>query len=185
MKKLLILFFAFLLPILIFLFLKMFGKNEFEVPVLFADSVSAPANCSLYQYASPYVLSDSIQSNISFSRNDTLTIVVFEDGVRDKKRERDIHIERIFTEFKKESLHVLRIFKDQTIEDVKKDRLTEISLSKNNFNLYRDCVFLLSSDQDAVVIDSKKQIRGQYNLVKRDDADRMIMQEMNILLKRY
>jgi len=185
MKKVLILFFAFLLPILIFLFLKMFGKNEFEVPVLFADSVSVPANCGTYAYVSPYVIHDSIQSRINWNKNDTLTIIVFEDGVREKKHERDIHIERIFTEFRDEPVSVVRIYKDQTIADVKKERLTERSVSQDSFTLYRDCVFLLATDQDAAIIDTEKRIRGQYNLVKRDDADRMIMQEMNILLNRY
>lgn len=102
-----------------------------------------------------------------------------------KKHERDIHIGRVFTEFKREPLHLVRVFKDQTVSDMKRERLSEISLSQQDFQTFRDCVFLLNADQDAVIIDSQKRIRGQYNLVKREDADRMVMQEMNILFKRY
>ena len=185
MKKLLVLFFALLLPILIFLFLKSFGKNEFDVPVLFADSVTAPVNCSVYKYPVPYSIPDSVLKQISWNASDTLTIVVFEDGLMKNKHERDIHIERVFAEFKKEPLHLVRVFSEQTIPNLKEDRLTEVSLSESDFRAFHDCTFLLDMYQDAVIIDSRKRIRGQYNLVKREDADRMIMQEMNILFKRY
>lgn len=185
MKKLLVLFFALLLPILIFLFLKTFGKNEFEVPVLFSDAVSVPENCPAFQYRTPYSIPDSLLSLISWNKNDQLTIFVFEDGIKEQKHERDIHTTRIFTEFKGESFQVVMIVKEQTLPDIKQDRLNKISLSQEKFKTLHDCVFLLDSNQDAVIIDSKKRIRGQYNLLKREDADRMIMQEMNILFKRY
>lgn len=185
MKKLLVLFFALLLPILIFLFLKTFGKNEFEVPVLFSDAVSVPENCSSFQYKAPYSVPDSLLSLLSWNNKDELTIFVFEDGAKENKHERDIHIARIFTEFKNESFRVVTIFKEQITPDIKQDGLANISFSQENFKTFHDCVFLLASNQDAVIIDSKKRIRGQYNLVKREDADRMIMQEMNILFKRY
>lgn len=185
MKKLLVLFFALLLPIIIFIFLKSFGRNEFEVPVLFKDSVRAPAACSMNVYPIPYWIADSVLTQIDWNKGDTLTILVFEDDIAKNKHERDIHIGRIFTEFKDEPLHLVRIFKEQTIPDLKQNRLTEVSLSGNDFKTFRDCIFLLEAYQDAVIIDSRKRIRGQYNLVKREDADRMIMQEMNILFKRY
>jgi hypothetical protein len=41
-------FFGPITAVLIFLFLKSFGKNEFDVPVLFADSVTVPTACTAY-----------------------------------------------------------------------------------------------------------------------------------------
>ena len=44
-RKLLTLFLALALPVLIFLFLKFFGKNEFDVPVFHADNSAWPEEC--------------------------------------------------------------------------------------------------------------------------------------------
>ncbi len=185
MKKVLFLFFALLLPILIFLFLKSFGKNEFEVPVLFADSVTAPVACKAYSYKSPYTITDSVLQRISWNEHDSLTVVVFEDRSKTNQHERQIHITRIFEQFKTEKLKVIQLY-TETLPNAKlSDRLNRMQTGEENFYLLRNCVFLLSPDNDAVIIDQQKRIRGQYNLAKREEADRMIMQEMNILFKRY
>lgn len=185
MKKILFLFLALLLPVLIFLFLKSFGKNEFDVPVLFADSVTIPVGCKSYFYKAPYVIPDSVLQDISWSENDSLTIVVFDDGNKVNQNERKIHVTRIFTEFKTEPLRVVHIYNNATVPDPKVDRLTTISLMEDEFFRVRNCIFLLSRENDAIIMDSQKRVRGQYNLSKREDADRMIMEEMNILFKRY
>lgn len=185
MKKILFLFLALLLPVLIYFFLKTFGKNEFDVPVLFADSVTIPVACNAYSYQAPYHIADSVLQKITWSSKDSLTVFVFEDGNPANQHERQIHLARIFEQFKTESLHVVHVYKDVTITDKKIDRLTTLSLIEDNFNLTRNCIFLLSPDNDAVIVDQRKQIRGQYKLTKREDADRMIMEEMNILFKRY
>jgi hypothetical protein len=45
MKKSLFLFLAFVLPVSIFLFLKFFGKNKFDLPVLMKDATEWPKDC--------------------------------------------------------------------------------------------------------------------------------------------
>jgi len=45
-RKLILLFLALALPVLIFLFLKFFGKNQFDLPVFHADNSAWPAECS-------------------------------------------------------------------------------------------------------------------------------------------
>lgn len=175
-------FLALLLPVMIFLFLKTFGKNEFEVPVLFADSVGVA--CEEYTYKIPYVIEDSVLKKLSWNEEDSLTIIVFEDGNTIDQHERKIQMERVFTEFKNTPLQIVRISGSSRI--AKSDnRIVNISLSEPDFQRMRDCNFLLSGLNNTVIIDRHKRIRGQYNLLKREDADRMIMQEMNILLKRY
>lgn len=185
MKKLLFLFFALLLPVLIFLFLKSFGKNEFDVPVLFTDSVTVPVACNGYSYTAPYQITDSVLRALSWNSEDSLTIIVFDDSNKNNRHERGIGMTRIFDQFKTEPLHVVHVYNTITVADTKVDRLTAISLTGEDFYRIRNCVFLLSPGNDAVIVDRKKRIRGQYNLTQRDDADRMIMQEMNILFKRY
>lgn len=185
MKKILLLFFALLLPLLIYFFLKTFGKNEFDVPVLFADSVTAPVSCNLYSYQAPYVIADSILQRTSWNNQDSLTIYIFEDGDKEKKHERSIHVTRIFEQFENVPLRVVCIYDQGTSTGFKSSSVTSIGVQADDFMRTRNCVFLLSPENDAVIVDRQRRIRGQYNLTKRQDADRMIMEEMNILLKRY
>ena len=44
-RKGIILFLALVLPVLIFLFLKFFGRNQFDLPVFHTNSAEWPANC--------------------------------------------------------------------------------------------------------------------------------------------
>jgi hypothetical protein len=58
-RKVVLLFLALLLPGLVFVFLRFFGKNQFEVPVYHQDSLAAPAYCHA-PVSLPYVLPDSV-----------------------------------------------------------------------------------------------------------------------------
>src|SRR5690606_16129251 len=98
MKKALFMFLALLLPVLIFVFLRSFGKNEFDVPPLFADSVNVPVNCSSYNYTKPYTVADSILRTMQWNATDSLTIIVFQDTIAKRKQEQEIHMDRVKTE---------------------------------------------------------------------------------------
>lgn len=185
MKKLLLLCLALLMPVFVYLFLKTFGKNEFDVPVLFTDSVTTPVECTQFTYTVPYVIPDSVLQLISWNEHDSLTIIVFEDEDKANQNERNVHITRVFTAFKTEPLHVVRILLNADIAGTKTHRLTTLGLAEEDFLHLRACVFLVNREQDAVIIDRHKRIRGQYNLLKREDADRMILEEMNILFEKY
>lgn len=185
MKKFLFLFLALLMPVFIYLFLKSFGRNEFNVPVLFADSVSSPVECEAYSYRLPYHVTDSVLQKLSWNERDSMSVIVFDDENKSGEHEIEIHLKRIFTEFKSEPLRVIRVCTDAPAESKLDGRLTQMLVTLETFKRLRRCVFLLRAEDNTVIIDRHKQIRGQYNLLIREDADRMIMQEMNILFKRY
>ena len=73
--KALFLFLALILPVCIFLFLKFFGKNEFEVKPLFLDS-APPVVTGCPAVAVPYVVDDSIRTQLTFG-SDSLLIILF------------------------------------------------------------------------------------------------------------
>ncbi|HET9054032.1 MAG TPA: hypothetical protein VFM90_07660 [Cyclobacteriaceae bacterium] len=185
MKKLLLLCLALLMPVFVYLFLKTFGKNEFEVPVLFADSVTAPVGCNEYAYKPPYLIPDSVLQRIGWNPTDSLTLLVFEDTSISNQHERRVHITRVFTAFKTEPLQVVKLYPGTVGDSAPADRLATIRLEEETYTRLRTCVFLLGRQQDAVILDRHKRIRGQYNLLKREDADRMIMEELNILFEKY
>ena len=75
--KAIFLFLALILPICIFLFLKFFGRNEFDVKPLFLDSPpAADSNCPAVTV--PYIVHDSIRSQLPFG-NDSLVMIAFND----------------------------------------------------------------------------------------------------------
>ncbi len=161
-KKILFLFLALLLPVIIFLFLKQFGSNQFDVPPLFLEAFEKPSGCSSYEYAAPYAISDTSLAELDWSKNDSLTIVLFDAASVEDGKKMSIQQIRLRTEFPDEKLSVV----------------------KSNAVILRNCIFLLKQGDNAVMIDAKRRIRGQYNLLDLEEADRLIM-EIKIILRKY
>jgi hypothetical protein len=188
-QKVLFLFLALLLPVVIFIFLKSFGKNEFAVQPLFQDAVESPVDCENFQYHTPYVIKDS-----SFSRifdhdhyvNDTISLVVIEEDSESHNRLRS-HLYRIIKEGRVSRV----IFMTERIDtEVTKASSTistawsTVRTAPERLQEYARCIFLLKPTDNVLIVDSKMRIRGQYNLLDREDADRLIM-EMLIIQKQY
>ena len=161
-KKVFFLLLALIVPVLVFSFLKFFGKNEFVVEPLFQTVDSKlPEGC---QVKIPYTIPDSIYSFLKRGHeNDSLLIVLFE-------------------------LHT----KDLADSETQLGRLQESFPLVNGLGLKRisasaglsSCSLVLKSSLDMLLVDAKKRIRGQYNSNDRDEVDRL-MTELDIILKRY
>jgi hypothetical protein len=161
-KKGLFLLLALIVPLLVFCFLKFFGKNEFVVEPLFQTGESkTPAGC---QIQIPYIISDSIYSALKQGHeDDSLLIVLYE-----------------------------RYSKDLTTSETQLDRVKEAFQLGTGLGLHHisnpdesiRCGLVLKPSLDLVLVDAKKRIRGQYNSNDRDEVDRL-MTELDIILKRY
>jgi hypothetical protein len=79
MKKI-ILFVALPLPVLIFLFLKFFGKNEFDVKVYWSEGVNV-AGCA--PQPAPYIVPDSALTAWGWTGDKATLIILNENGIRD------------------------------------------------------------------------------------------------------
>lgn len=187
MKKVLLLFVVFLLPVLIYLFLKSFGRNEFDVPVLYTDSIGVSASCYGKNYHLPYQVPDSLLKTFQWDSASLFTVIVFENDSREDRHERSIQLTRLTTEFKDESLGIIHLSgaPANAVSGTSDIVIQEVRMPDADLLSIKTCFFLLNSKQDAVVIDKDRRIRGQYTLTKREDADRMIMEELNILFKKY
>ena len=73
-KKGILLFLALLMPAVIFIFLKMFGRNEFDVTPLFQDKVAVAGECNL-EYVTPYRVADSVRAGLG--TGDSLACIWF------------------------------------------------------------------------------------------------------------
>lgn len=158
--KAIFLFLALILPVCIFIFLKIFGKNEFQVKPLFIDSPPLASDCP--GVSVPYVLHDSIRRQFPF-RNDSLLMIAFEGNIDSDAKNQ---LSRL-----KEEISGLPV------------GLLTLPSSERHL-LWKRCVFFLQGTQDVVMIDTKGQLRGQYTLADREDVDRLFT-EITIILKRY
>jgi hypothetical protein len=158
-KKLVLLFLALLLPVVIFIFLRLFGKNEFAVPLLYEEGVSnAPATCNV-RYPTPYFVPDSIVNQI---KDNTAEILVLN-----------------FSDQPTTEMQVVR-------EEFDKDAVMIKSASSLNFvdkKFLAECILLMSTPNEIVLIDSENRIRGYYRNT-REEVDRLIL-ELKIMLKKY
>ena len=175
--KLIILFLALLLPIVIFIFLKSFGKNEFEVKPLFQDSISLAERCASNRYEIPYTVADSITTKL-LNKDDSLTVIVFEDPMASNNKVLLTQINRL----QKETL----LTKIWYVSEKEGNEINAkvLKLDSVEYMVMRECIFLLKSSDCAVLLDAKRRIIGQYNLLDLDEADRLIM-EIKIILKQY
>lgn len=185
-KKGLFLFLALLLPVIVFVFLKLFGKNEFEVKPLFQDAISVPT-CQAYLYKAPYSIPDSILRKLGRNNGDSIMLIVFDDKVREKRHVKFSQIQRIQESFPTEKLAIRSI--------IEIGELRWLASLPRPINIYelpydelittRNCIFLLPGPADAVLVDAQNRIVGQYDLDDLDDGDRLVVHELNILFNRY
>jgi hypothetical protein len=161
-KKIVFLFLALLFPVCIFLFLKIFGKNEFDVAPLHQDGVpAAPEPCKL-SYASPYTLPDSVMELIGNGTQTPLTILNFSGA----------------------SSVYDRVYDENTGREVRMVLPATLSLDEPGLSFLKNCVLLLKAPYDVVLIDDQKRIRGYYEGNSREEIDRLLI-EVSIILKKY
>ena len=182
-KKIIFLLLALLLPVLIFIFLKSFGKNKFDVAPLFQEAVEVPLDCSI-RYKFPYTIPDSILARFSWNHNDSLALVVFDDTFDTSRQKISIQLSRLNVEFKEELSYVVYSENAKAERGLQHNSNSVVEISNPQFSLFRKCIFLVKAYDNAVLVDSAGRIRGQYNLTNLDDADRLIV-ELKIILKKY
>lgn len=163
-KKIIFLFLALLLPALIFVFLKIFGKNQFAVEPLFqTEAPSLPSYCDVAQ--APYSI--PLTKIEPFIRpGDSLSIVFFRADSSARSVQGKIYV--------------------QLADHYKNDpiTLTILRTPDENFDVTFHCIFAMKEPKDIVLVDNHGLIRGQYESTDRDEIDRL-KTEITIILKRY
>lgn len=161
-KKLILLTLALLFPVAVFIFLKIFGRNEFKVPTLHEEgTIDAPANCS-FNYTAPYRIPDSLIAGLSLRTRDSLYVFYFDQSLTTP-------MNRVKTASKWWSVSVVEASSFPAGSDLR---------------MIRDCVLLMKPPASVVLVDHHYRIRGYYDGTDRDEVDRLIV-EMKIILKLY
>lgn len=161
-KKLIILILALLLPVTVFIFLKLFGRNEFQVPVLHQKAIPEVAADCNFHYRAPYQIADSVMN--AFSRNGRDSIFVFSFDNSDAEAMQ----------------RVTATFGDDAMQLIGPEKLG----AKFDPSFLRRCVLLMRGDTAVALVDHRHRIRGYYDAKDREEVDRLIV-EMKIILKQY
>jgi len=156
-KKGILLFLALLFPVCIFVFLKFFGKNEFDVPPLYADVYPEGASACNVTVTLPYHIPEEERANLL--SGDSLTLIHFGE---------------------------LTTIAEQQLKRVTNEHGKEIKLHffPSSASRVKKCVFFLKDEYDLVLVDHEGVIRGEYVLDDREEVDRLLT-ELSILLKKY
>ncbi len=158
-KKFAYLFLALLLPPLIFVFLnlKYFGKNEFDIPVYYNNGVlEIPSECQSLGNGQYYV-PDSVLRKWNWKEGNSMLI-----SLASEKTGKELN---------------------QLVANAKLERLQLASLETSEQRL-KNCVLFMKEPWNAVLIDDQKRIRGYYKIGFRDEMDRLEV-ELKILLNKY
>lgn len=153
MKKGLFLFVALLLPILVYLFLKFFGRNEFDIRTYYQEGVPAPAGCGPYQ--SPYLVPDSTLSRLGWTGKGPAIIVL-----NNTPRPNLVKVQEEFNSGDYETL-----------------------IAESPDYSLKTCVLLAGDTASVVLVDAERKIRGYYHPEIRDDADRLSLELKILLRK--
>ena len=169
------LFLALLLPVTIFLFLHYFGQNEFEIPVYHESSIEQISSKCQMEYNFPYRI-----TNTSLSL-DTTAVVFFVGGLsKEQMIESTFQLSRLVDEFG-EGVPQILLVNQQTDEMVGSEKMT--LLDSISYVMERDCLFI-AGDNQIVLVDGEKRIRGYYSNATLKEVDRLIL-ELKILFKYY
>lgn len=160
LKKLIFLFLALLLPIVVFLFLKAFGKNEFTIPVYFEKEMAEHPTACQFNYVTPYSVPDSVMKAIGWKGESVVLIIA------DHSPEVNRNLKHLAQEFKPEDFQLIS------------------SSNTSEWDNWHSCFFFLKKPWSAVLVDTDRKIRGYYEPGSREEMDRLIV-EMKILLKQY
>lgn len=173
-RKGLLLFLALMLPVSIFLFLHYFGKNEFEVPVLFQTADELPTDCNI-EHRFPYKVK-SAEVDVTGG-----CVVLFSSGLSGKMFDDTMfELSRLQDEFGKRAPRVIVLKKTgDHLPSVK----NEIALNSAKYTNEQRCVFLAGTNL-LVLVDAESHIRGLYADTSLKEIDRLIL-ELKIIFKQY
>lgn len=160
--KLILLILALALPVLIFVFLKFFGKNEFNVEPLFAEGPPSVSGCP-ESPAGQYYLPTELLIGSGWSTTDSLTLILV--GSDPKRNAFEDRLRENFT--------------------VTEMKITSISgISADSLQQIRTCYFFMNEPYNLLLVDKQRRIRGIYQAENREEIDRLLV-EAKIILKKY
>jgi hypothetical protein len=197
MKKFILLIFTLAIPVSIFLFLKIFGNNEFEVPILFENGIPGcdestephlvPSFKLYLPDGSAKTIADIDEYLIlgALNNEDSLQLT---NQVIELVRIQDAFYEigsPTFVFFSNHQGYLKRIINQFKEVGLKEDNYLLGTLDEKRYEEFLTCGLGLTDGvkNQLVLVDPLKRIRGIYNGLETDQTEQLIL-ELKILRKK-
>ena len=199
MKKSFFLVLTLAIPVAIFLFLKIFGDNTFDVPVLFEDGIPGCEGSQSPHKVPDFKYIGKTEKNLSKrGPNDFMIFGLLDTGT--KAEQKLIELVRISDAFYEvgSPFFVLFLKGNHGRKAELEQQLVEIGMKTNQFVIVKApeeeltdflrCGLALSGEtpeelDKLVLVDPSKNIRGMYNWFDQEQTDQLIL-ELKILKKK-
>ena len=178
-----ILFVALLLPVVIFLFLKLFGENKFDIPVYYQnqEEIVSDISCVNANIKAPYIV-DLFNADLfkgpmlNQIKDDQIILLAYFDS----KDNSDLSykIKRLQERLGEDYQMIL--FVDSLVDEDFSSQLL-INTEVEYVASFWKCALLNDDYHQWVLLDTQKRIRGYYDSSEKE-MDRLIV-EMAILIK--
>lgn len=183
MKKLFILFLLLLTPVLVFVFLKWFGENRYDIPIFHEYGMGESIECADLIPADPGGLAGYPGKIVVFG---------FLTGAHSDVKVN--HLSRIVNYFNSDEIVVLSVStgKDSAgsppiLTDARLDNWKYIN-PEDKLGYILECGLGLPNEEASmdkfVLVDKERRIRGYYEALDREEVDRLMV-EIRILLDNY
>jgi hypothetical protein len=150
-------------PVAVAVFLKLFGRNQYDVPPLFTDSLPPiPAHC-LNNPTVPYSIPEKIRIRLGLQGNAPLFLLY--TGPADS-----VELQRLQHTFTEEEVRVVILSASK-------------ALPADSLEFYKACYLFVKEQNVKILVDSIGQIRGYYGSL-REETDKLLM-EASIILRKY
>lgn len=178
--KIIYLLLALALPVSVFLFLKFFGQNQFDVEPLFTEllPINVPADCD-HVHELPYTIPEHILVDLDWSSRDSLTLFYFKPVAASTTG-----LNRIPEAYTSTEARIIEISDESGIPELKDSLTSEKPGSEDQLLKLKKCFLFIEEPNNLVLVDNRRRIRGIYQVENRDEFDRLML-EIKIILKKY
>lgn len=200
MKKILFLVFTLAIPVAIFLFLKIFGNNEFEVPILFENGIPECENSKAPHVVPEFEYIGETENSLSSQELEGYLVfgILHEKSIEDLKT-KIIELTRIQDAFYEIGAPTFILLTDEKMQlkETFTKLATEVGLEKENYEIasmshgflmdFQSCGIALidkgnGQSDNLTLVDPNRNIRGIYHTYDLEQTDQLIL-ELKILKK--
>ncbi len=159
------------LPVLIFLFLKFFGRNEFSIPVYYENGIPADTLGCNTEDEAPYRVSiaQPVQGNVLIILDGGQSLI--------PNTERNNLIRRV-RQNGPEGLDIVVFFNKDAGAPLPLEGVFYVPKPEESWGTLR-CSFVTSQERQLILLDDQRRIRGYYGL-DLEEVDRLLI-ELDIL----
>lgn len=188
--KWIFLFFILVLPVCIYLFLKSFGDNKFDVPVFYEEGIANPVSSCVDDRSGPFEVPALIKYDSAFQIDISgLTILDIGTSSCDSCQQKINNLLSVWDKYKNlKDFNMYSVIEGENrgsyanpdvhwnLYNSSTNQLTEMANCGLNLDLIHSDGKKINKNGVVVLVDGKRRIRGYYNVFDRKETDRLAIE---------